>query len=233
MSTAERTFPTPVYAVVGAGDVAVQEVKDAFAELRTRVETSRERAEARAEETRTWFGELPTELPSIDELRSKLTQDELTKFAGPYIEAATGLYSSLAERGETAVERLRSTPAVEESLARVEKVYSEAVDLTEDALGAVSTQTRAVGERAAALAGRTAERVEDTAVAVEQAGTKAKADADAAADKVSADAAELKKTAQSRKPAAKKAAPAKKAAAKSTTAKSTTAKSTAAKSSAK
>ncbi|MBM7368004.1 heparin-binding hemagglutinin [Gordonia hydrophobica] len=217
MSTAERTFPTPVYAVVGAGDVAVQEVKDAFAELKNRAQTSRERTQTRLDETRTRLAELPTEFPSVEDLRAKLTSDELRKVAEPYIEATTGLYNSLAERGESAVERLRQAPYVEENLARVEKAYTDAVELTEDALGAVSTQTRELGERAAALAGRTADKVEDAAVAadevssklqdkaadIEKAGAKAKADADTAATKVTA----------ARKPAAKKAAPAAKKAA--------------------
>ena len=52
MSTVERTLPTPVYAVVGAGDVAVQEVKDALAELKTRAQSSRERTQTRLDETR-------------------------------------------------------------------------------------------------------------------------------------------------------------------------------------
>ncbi|MFT4085654.1 MAG: heparin-binding hemagglutinin [Gordonia sp. (in: high G+C Gram-positive bacteria)] len=179
MSTAERTLPTPFYAVVGAGDVAVQEVKEAIERIRTRAES----AQARVQETRTRLSDLPTEV-NVEELRAKLNKDELKKAATPYIESATGVYKSLAERGEGAVERLRTQPLVQENLDRVGTAYNQAVDLTEDALGAVSSQTRAVGERAASLAGLAAEKVEDAALAVEEAGDKVKAESKVAAQKI-------------------------------------------------
>jgi len=179
MSTAERTLPTPVYAVVGAGDIVVQETKDAIDRLRNRAET----AQARLVETGTKISELPTDL-DVEELRSKLNKDELLKLAGPYLETATGFYSSLAERGEGAVERLRSTTRVQENLDRVGKAYNDAVDRTEGAIGAVSSQTRAAGEKAAALAGRTAGKVGDVAVAIEEAGDKALSDSKVAVSKV-------------------------------------------------
>lgn len=195
MSTAERTLPTPVYAVVGAGDVVVQEAKEAYGRLRNRAET----AQTRLVETRTRLVELPAEV-NVDELKAKLTveefktnveelktkvnKDELRKVAAPYIETATGFYNNLAERGEGAVERLRTQPVVQDNLERVGKVYNDAVDLTEEALGAVSHQTRAVGERAASLAGLAAEKVEDAAVEIEEAGNKVKAESKTAAQKI-------------------------------------------------
>ena len=206
MSTVERTLPTPLFAVVGAGDAAVQEVKDAVAELRTRISG------------------LPEDVPTLEELRGKLTAEELRKLADPYIETATGLYNSFAERGETTVARLRENTAVAENLTRVEKAYNDAVDLTEDALGAVSSQTRAVGERAAGLVGRAADQVEDAAIdladasdkaeavaeRVEKASTKVKTDSVTAAQKVAGAAGTVEAKAR---PAAKKA-PARKPAAK-------------------
>ena len=66
--------------------------------------------------------------------------------------------------GKATLERLRTKPLVQENLSRAEKVYNDAVDLTEDALGVVSAQTRLVGDRAAKLAGRVSEEVEDVAV---------------------------------------------------------------------
>lgn len=206
MSTAERTLPTPVFAAVGAGDAAVQEVKDAIADLRTRISG------------------LPDEVPSIDDLRGKLTADEFRKVVDPYIESATGFYKSFAERGETTVARLRENTVVAENIDRVEKAYNDAVDLTEDALGVVSSQTRAVGERAAGLVGRAADQVEDAAVElseasdkaqdvaakVEKTGAKVKADSATAAQKVAGAAgtveakARTPKKAPARKPAAKK-----------------------------
>ncbi|WP_448222030.1 heparin-binding hemagglutinin [Gordonia iterans] len=195
MSTTERTLPTPVYAVVGAGDVVVQEAKDALDRLKTRAGS----AQTRLAETRTRLAELPSDVSveeikakltvdelkgNVEELRTKLNKDELTKVVAPYTERATDFYNKLAERGEGAVERLRTQPVVQENLERVGKVYNEAVDKTEEAIGAVSHQTRVVGERAASLAGLAADKVEDAAVEIEEAGNKVKAEARTAAKKI-------------------------------------------------
>ncbi|MFT4127510.1 MAG: heparin-binding hemagglutinin, partial [Gordonia sp. (in: high G+C Gram-positive bacteria)] len=160
---------------------------------------------------------------TIEELRGKLTAEELRKAAEPYLELATTFYNSLAERGEETVERLRQQPLVAEGLTRAEKTYNDAVDLTEDALGVVSEQTRAVGEQAAKLAGLVGVKageasdavVEaadglgtviegaalDAAQVIEGAGD-AVAEAGAAADKV-AKKAPAKKTAAKKAPAKK------------------------------
>jgi heparin binding hemagglutinin HbhA len=66
----------------------------------------------------------------------------------------TELYNELIERGEAALERLRTQPGFEERRAQAEKRFSETVELTQEALGNVASQTRAVGERAAKLIGR-------------------------------------------------------------------------------
>ena len=79
--------------------------------------------------------------------------DELRKAAEGYAEAATATYNSLVERGEAALERLRSQPEFKEAAARAEGYVDQAVELTQEALGNVSSQTRAVGERAAKLVG--------------------------------------------------------------------------------
>ena len=53
---------------------------------------------------------------------------------------------------DAAVERLRQQPEFQENVSKAEKAYNDAIDLTEDALGTISSQTKAVGERAAKLA---------------------------------------------------------------------------------
>ncbi|GAA3969985.1 heparin-binding hemagglutinin [Gordonia caeni] len=235
MSTAERTLPTPVYAVVGAGDVVVQEAKDVLDRLRDRAEN----AQTRLAETRTRLADLPSEVDvdelkaklTVDEIKTKLNKDELRKVTKPYVETATDFYNDLAERGQGAVERLRTQPVVQENLDRVGKVYNDAVDLTEEALGAVSHQTRTVGERAASLAGIAADRVEDAAVDLEEAGNKVKADAKTAAQKIdgaagtveakarTAKSSPAKRIAAAEAPAKAKKAPARKAPARKTAAK--------------
>ena len=69
------------------------------------------------------------------------------------MEAATNRYNELVERGEAALERLRSQSAFEDASARAQASVDQAVELTQEALGTVASQTRAVGERAAKLVG--------------------------------------------------------------------------------
>ena len=68
-------------------------------------------------------------------------------------ERAEEARTDATSRGEEALTRLRSQPAIEGAANRVESVTDQAVELTQDALGTVATQTRAVGERAAKLVG--------------------------------------------------------------------------------
>ncbi|MCH5643998.1 heparin-binding hemagglutinin [Gordonia sp. ABSL49_1] len=253
MTTAERTYANPLYAAVGAGDYAYQQVTEALTDLRERTESAAETAQARLEaryeeaktrftalpetaqarfeETKTRVEGLPEEVPAtVEDLRAKLTVDELRKYADPYVDKATEFYNSLAERGEAAVEKLRTRPVVQENLTRAEKAYNDAVDLTEDALGVVSSQTRLVGDRAAKIAGRVSGKVEDAAVAIEEAGATLKSEADDVAEEISgaagtveakgrtANASPAKKIAAAKKAPAKKA-PAKKAPAKKAPAK--------------
>ena len=237
MSTAERNLPTSLYAVVGAGDVVVSEAKDAYDRVKNRAED----VQTRLSETRTRLTDLPAEVDveeikaklTVDELKSRLSKDELRKVTQSYVDSATDLYNNLAERGENAVERLRTKPAVQENLDRVGKVYNEAVDWTEEAIGTVSHQTRAAGERAAALAGIAADKVEDAAAEIEEAGLKMKAESKVAAEKIdgaagtveakarTANASPAKRIAAAEAPAQK--APAQKAPARKAPAKKTAA----------
>ncbi|HJT93591.1 MAG TPA: heparin-binding hemagglutinin [Mycobacterium sp.] len=140
----------PLLAAVGAADLALERVNEIVVTLRERAGEARTDAEARVGETRARVTKLQEDLPTqFDGLRERLNSDELRKFAETYAETAQSTYNKLVERGEAALERLRNTPALEEGRERVES-YRE---LTEEALGNVATQTRAVGERAAKLVG--------------------------------------------------------------------------------
>jgi heparin binding hemagglutinin HbhA len=157
---AEKNQPTvedlkaPLLAAVGAADLALATVNEIVASLRERAGEARTDATARAEERRAQLTKLQEELPTqVAELREKLSSDELRKAAESYADAATAQYNKLVERGEEALTRLRSQPAIGDAAHRVESVTDQAVELTQDALGTVATQTRAVGERAAKLVG--------------------------------------------------------------------------------
>ena len=144
----------PLLAAVGAADLALERVNEIVATLRDRAGDARTDAEARVEESRARLTKLQEDLPSqFGELRERLTSDELRKVAESYADAAQTRYNSLVERGEAALERLRSANALEEGRERVERYSDQAVELTQEALGNVASQTRAVGERAAKLVG--------------------------------------------------------------------------------
>jgi len=166
---------TPLLAAVGAADLALATVNEIVASLRERAGEARSEATTRVEERRARVTKLQEEIPTqVAELREKLSADELRKAAEGYAEAATTTYNKLVERGEAALERIRQQPALEEAANRVESVTDQAVELTQDALGTVATQTRAVGERAAKLVGvELPKKTERAAAPVKKAAAKA------------------------------------------------------------
>ncbi|GAC70151.1 hypothetical protein [Gordonia soli] len=150
-----------------AGEQAQARLTETRDTAEARLTESRDQAVAALEDARERLSNLPVELPAeIEELRAKFTPEELRKVAEAYLAVAAGLLTSLSERGEEVVAKLKSQPLVEENLPKLEKVYNEALGLTEDALGTISGQTRAVGERAAKLAGLTSSKVEEAAVGI-------------------------------------------------------------------
>jgi len=185
----------PLLAALGAADLALATVNDLIANLRERAEETRTETRSRVEQRRARLSKLQEDLPEqLTELRERFTADELRKAAEGYVEAATNRYNELVDRGEAALERLRSQRPFEDASAQARASVDQAVELTQEALGTVASQTRAVGERAAKLVG------------IELPAKKASA-----------------KKAPAKKASAKKA-PAKKAAAKKSTAKKVTQK---------
>jgi heparin binding hemagglutinin HbhA len=144
----------PLLAAVGAADLALERVNEIVATLRDRAGEARTDAETRVEGSRARLTKLQEDLPTqFGDLRDRLSSEELRKFAETYAETAQTTYNKLVERGEVAIERLRNQPALEEAAGRVETYTDQAVELTQEALGNVASQTRAVGERAAKLVG--------------------------------------------------------------------------------
>lgn len=222
---------TPLFAAVGAGDIALQAVADVASKLRERAEARSVDWQAKAEETRERLQGLPADVPTqIADLREKFSSEELRKVAEAYVQVATSLYNSLAERGEEAVERLRHQPLVEENLERAEAYVADARELTEEVLGTVAARTREVGERAAKLGGQVSSRIGDASLeagedindaadqvvdAIVDAGADAADKVTEIADKAKAAAVDAsEKVAAAAKPAAAKPAASKPAAAK-------------------
>jgi len=181
--TQKNTQPTvddlkaPLLAAVGAADLALERVNEIVATLLERAGEARTDAETRVEESRARLTKLQEDLPSqFGDLRDRLSSEELRKFAETYAETAQSTYNKLVERGEVAIEKLRSQPALEEAAGRVETYTDQAVELTQEALGNVASQTRAVGERAAKLVGvELPKKAQKTAAPVKKAAKKAPA----------------------------------------------------------
>ena len=144
----------PLLAAVGAADLALERVNEIVAALRERADDARTDSRSRVEETRARIDRLQEDLPGqFGGLRDRLSSEELRRFAETYAETAQTTYNKLIERGEAALERLRSQPGLADAAGRVEGYTDQAVELTQEALGNVAAQTRAVGERAAKLVG--------------------------------------------------------------------------------
>jgi len=181
--TQKNTQPTvddlkaPLLAAVGAADLALERVNEIVATLLERAGEARTDAETRVEESRARLTKLQEDLPSqFGDLRDRLSSEELRKFAETYAETAQSTYNKLVERGEVAIEKLRSQPALEEAAGRVQTRTDQAVELTQEALGNVASQTRAVGERAAKLVGvELPKKAQKTAAPVKKAAKKAPA----------------------------------------------------------
>ncbi len=146
---------TPLLAALGAADLALATVNELLSELRDRAGETRTDTRSRVEESRARLTRLQEDLPAqLRELRGRFTPEELRSAAEGYVEAASTRYAELVERGEAALERLRSQQGgLEDVSALAEGYVDQAVELTQDALGTVASQTRAVGERAAKLVG--------------------------------------------------------------------------------
>ena len=149
-NTTVEDLKAPLLAAVGAADLALATVNEILTTLRERAELAGDRMDDR----RAALTRLQEELPKkTEELRGKLSTEELRKAADEFLGDATVTYNSLVERGGAALERLMGQPEFKDAAGRVEGYVDQAVELTQDALGNVSAQTRAVGERAAKLVG--------------------------------------------------------------------------------
>jgi len=187
----------PLLAAVGAADLALATVNEILATLRERAGDARTEAGTRVEERRAAITKLQEGLPKrTEELRDKLSTEELRKAAEGYLESATETYNNLVERGEAALERLRTQPELKEAAARAEGYVDQAVEMTQEALGNVSSQTRAVGERAAKLVGVDMPKKAEPAAPPAKAAAKKAPAKKAAAKKAPAKKAPAKKVTQ-------------------------------------
>src|SRR5215217_4995221 len=91
----------PLLAAVGAADLALERVNEIVATLRERAGEARTDTQTRVGESRARLTRLQEDLPTqFEELRGRLSSEELRKVAESYAEAAQARYNKLVERGE-------------------------------------------------------------------------------------------------------------------------------------
>ena len=253
---------TPVYAYVGANDLAIQAVSGLVSDLRRRAEEAvadaqakvtdaqsqitervtgaQTRATERFNEVQSRVSEVPERvqtLPTeVEELVNRFRPEELRKVADAYVQVAAGIYGGLAARGEDVVSRLREeNPQLEAGLARVNEQVSRAAGAVEDQVELGEEALGTVARQTRSIGVKAAGRVSKSA---RQAAETAGDAADKAADRVDAAAYAASDEIQSgagkveARTAPAKKAPAKKAPAKKAPAKTAPAKKAAANSTA-
>ena len=144
----------PLYAVVGAGDLAVartaSQLRELPADYQAAVDTQVKRVRTRLEDLRTDVQTRITELRGrATELRGRATelQGKATGTAGKafvtpgelrsrvesYLDRAKEVYEDLAARGEKIVTKVSDRPAVQSVIDRAETLFDRAGDAVHDA----------------------------------------------------------------------------------------------------
>lgn len=133
----------PLLALVGANDLALSAVRGALARARLRAKAVQ--------------GQLPRDL---DDLRGRLSGEELRKVAEAYGNAARGTYQTLVQRGEVALDKIKAQPRVKRAMDTLDTAAGQAEERVEGAvedfrergngvLARVTRASRSVGERVA------------------------------------------------------------------------------------
>ena len=160
---------TPLYAVLGAGELASEAVRDYVAKARAEAGGQTRDVQARVGDLPARLAELQArlgevrnqvrtrvsarvgELPEeVTGLRGRLESVELRHALESYAQSLHELYERLAVRGEAAVARLREQPRVRQAMDRVE----EAADTTEERVGKFVEDARVLVADVLGLAGR-------------------------------------------------------------------------------
>jgi heparin binding hemagglutinin HbhA len=185
VSNVAEQMRRPLLVAIGASDLATKALTEAVRNARSEAAERREAAQDRFTQLQERLSGIPSELT---ELRGRLEPTELRKLTDAYANAAMELYRSLAERGDTALERLRSRPEIKRALDRfedvtetvedrIEEMVNESRDAAQNVLTRISRQTRSVGERTARatqrVAASTAEQIEEGAEELAEAVTEA------------------------------------------------------------
>src|SRR6201993_1478906 len=111
----------PLLAALGAADLALATVNDLIANLPERAEETRTETRSRVEERRARLSKLHEDLPEqFTGLRERSTGEARGRPPGAPRTRPPSRYNELVDRGEAALERLRSQRPFPETTARAE-----------------------------------------------------------------------------------------------------------------
>jgi len=153
----------PLYAVVGAGDLAVSrtasQLRDLPAETQSAVDDRVRLVRARLEDLRSDVKVRIAELRGrATELQGKasdtagrafVTPSELRSRVETYLGKAREVYEDLAARGEKVVTKVSDRPAVKSVIGRAETLFDRAEGAVSDAAASVSDTAEAVSDATA------------------------------------------------------------------------------------
>jgi len=194
---------TPFYAMLGAGDLASEAVRDYVMKARSEAGGPAKDSQTRLNELQSKLNELQgrlvevraqvrTKVNELPELRDRLDSAELRHALENYVQSLQELYERLAVRGQLRFDQFRQQPQVQRAVHQVEgaadtteervgKFVEDARELTYDVLGRVSRMTRSTGESAA---DRTEKLADEVAEAIEETGDKVASTTRSAGDEV-------------------------------------------------
>jgi heparin binding hemagglutinin HbhA len=162
----------PLFAMVGAGDLAVTRTASQLRELPADYQTA---LDSRVKQVRTRIEDLRTDVRTrIEDLRSRATDlqgkatgsagkafvkpGELRSMVESYLDRAKEVYEDLATRGEKIVTKVSDRPAVKSVIDRAETLFDRAGEAVEHAAETAETPEPATGSTRKAPARKAAAR---------------------------------------------------------------------------
>ncbi|WP_149361702.1 hypothetical protein [Lolliginicoccus suaedae] len=189
MTKTITTVKTPLFAAVGAGDIAAESLGGIVKDARRAAGSRASDVQARIDRARGRVVALQEQVPSeLAGLRGRVGSAELRKQADAYLQSARTAYGTLAQRGESRVERLREQALAEErvvgAVSAVSRRATEVRALVNRFGAKASDATIQVASAAGVLADETKETLAAVPEVVADEAAAARESAEAAAEEV-------------------------------------------------
>lgn len=136
----------PLYAVVGAGDLAVAQLKELPAETQAVVDSQVKKAQALLasirEELKSRLAALQARTSQLQDKAEGLKPNELKATVDGYVDRAKEAYTDLATRGEKVLTKVSDRPGVKRVLGHAEDLFEVLEETAEDAVDAITGEPK-------------------------------------------------------------------------------------------